>query len=73
MIEVVKKFVKNEDPIVWKSLTLASVVTISFYVFVLVYTRTGLGLKEVVTFLVLFVFLGIGILTTITASNKTAA
>ena len=73
MVEAVKKFIKNEDPIVWKSLCLASVVTISFYVFVLVYTKTGFGLREIGTFLVLFAFLGIGVWSTIVATAKSSS
>ncbi len=39
MIEGFKNFIKKEDPLVWKSLVIASVITIVFYVFVLIYTR----------------------------------
>ncbi|WP_461374800.1 hypothetical protein [Candidatus Aquicultor sp.] len=39
MIEGFKNFIKNEDPLVWKSLAIASVITLVFYVFVLIYTH----------------------------------
>ncbi|HZD59219.1 MAG TPA: hypothetical protein VE439_02040 [Anaerolineae bacterium] len=39
IIEGFKNFVRNEDPIVWKSLIIASALTLAFYVFVLIYTR----------------------------------
>jgi len=39
MIEGFKNFIKNEDPLVWKSLVIASAITIVFYVFVLIYTH----------------------------------
>ncbi len=39
IVEVFRNFVKNEDPIVWKSLIIASAITLAFYVFVLIYTR----------------------------------
>lgn len=39
MLEAIKKFVKNEDPIVWKSLVVASAITLAFYIFVLWYAR----------------------------------
>lgn len=38
-IETIKRFVKNEDPIVWKSFAIAAVLTLLFYIFVLIYTR----------------------------------
>lgn len=39
VIEVIRRFIKNEDPIVWKSFIIAAVLTLLFYIFVLVYTR----------------------------------
>lgn len=36
--EKIKEFIKNEDPIVWKSLIIATVITLAFYIFVLVVT-----------------------------------
>jgi len=38
IVEGMKNFVKNEDPVVWKSLLIASSITLAFYIFVLVYT-----------------------------------
>jgi hypothetical protein len=34
-----KRFIKNEDPIVWKSLMIASAIALLFYIFVLVYAK----------------------------------
>jgi len=34
-----KDFIKNEDPIVWKSFVIAAILTLAFYIFVLWYTR----------------------------------
>lgn len=39
IMEAFRNFVKNEDPIVWKSLIVASAITLTFYIFVLVYAR----------------------------------
>jgi len=39
IIEGLKNFVRSEDPIVWKSLIVASALTLAFYVFVLAYTK----------------------------------
>ncbi len=38
-IDKVREWVKNEDPLVWLSLFIASIITLLFYIFVLVYTR----------------------------------
>ncbi len=38
-IEVVRNFVRKEDPVVWQSLIIATIITIVFFIFVLVITR----------------------------------
>lgn len=39
VIEAIKRFIRNEDPIVWKSFIVAAILTLLFYIFVLIYTR----------------------------------
>lgn len=39
VIDKVREWVKAEDPLVWLSLFIASIITFLFYIFVLVYTR----------------------------------
>jgi len=39
IVEGLRSFIKKEDPIVWKSLLIASALTLIFYIFVLVYTK----------------------------------
>lgn len=39
VVEAVRRFVKKEDPIVWKSLIIADILTLAFFVFVLIYTK----------------------------------
>lgn len=38
-MDAIKRFIKNEDPIVWKSLVVAAAITLVFYVFVLIVAR----------------------------------
>ncbi len=38
-IDAIKNFIKKEDPIVWKSFIIAAMLTLAFYIFVLIYTR----------------------------------
>ncbi len=38
VVELLRNFAKNEDPIVWKSLIIADLITIAFFVFILIYT-----------------------------------
>lgn len=38
ILEKIKEFIKNEDPIVWKSLIIAAIATLAFYAFVLIVT-----------------------------------
>lgn len=38
-MDALKRFIKNEDPIVWKSLVVATVITLVFYIFVLIVAK----------------------------------
>ncbi|MDI6715674.1 MAG: hypothetical protein QME63_01860 [Actinomycetota bacterium] len=39
IVDAIRNFVRKEDPIVWKSLIIATTITLVFYIFVLIYTR----------------------------------
>lgn len=39
-MERIKNWIKNEDPIVWQSLIIATIITIVFFAFVLYYAKT---------------------------------
>lgn len=38
-LDSIKKFIREEDPIVWKSLGIAVTITVVFYIFVLLFAR----------------------------------